>query len=84
MRTPNVRLHIDRLVLRGIPREHRDAFVRAFEHELARQLAQPGTQDFRSRHAPALEATKLAPSGGTTPRQMGASAARALVQGLKG
>lgn len=85
MSGPRVHLHIDRLVLRGVPREQRDAVVRSLENEIARQLAQPGAhENFRPRHAPSLRTGPLTLAEGATPKQLGASAARALVRSLKG
>jgi len=36
-------IHVDRLVLRGIPAEHRNAFVLQFRQELTSRLADPET-----------------------------------------
>jgi hypothetical protein len=85
MKAPRVHVRIDRLVLRGMTREDRDAFVASFERELSRQLVQPRvSSEFQSCHVPALRAKPSALPRDASPKQLGASAARALAQGLKG
>lgn len=85
MSAPRIRVHIDRLVLRGVPREQRDALVRSLETEMARQLAQPGAHEgFRPLHAASRRSALPALGEGAAPAQLGASAARALVRSLKG
>jgi hypothetical protein len=85
MKPGRVRVHIDRLVLRGIPREQRDAFVAAFEKELSRQFAQAQPLGaLGARLAPTLEAGRLQLPGSSGPKQLGLQAARALALGLKG
>lgn len=42
---PRVVLHIDRLVLHGVPAAERDALVRQFEAALVREFAAPGVAD---------------------------------------
>lgn len=84
MSGPRVHVHIDRLVLRGVSREQRDAVVRSLEGEIARQLAQPNAHEsFRPRHASSLRAGSLTLPENSTPKQLGTSAARALVRSLK-
>lgn len=43
--TKTVHLHIERLVLRGVPAAQRAAYVQRFEAGLAQALAQPGAAE---------------------------------------
>lgn len=79
-------LHIDRLVLHGVPAGQRAAWLRRFEAELTAALAQPGVaQAWAAAGAPArlrhtLPATAAATGGAHDP----AVAARALAQPPRG
>lgn len=85
MSAPRVRVHIDRLVLRGVPREQRDALVRSLEAEMTRQLSQPGAHEgFRPLHAASRRGALPAAKEGSAAVQLGTAAARALVRSLKG
>jgi len=80
-----VRLHIDRLVLRGIPREQCDALVRGLHEQLSRALAEPAAiAKLKSRHMPSMRGgeLKLAPDTGAA--ELGGRVARKLMQGLGG
>jgi hypothetical protein len=79
-------LHIDRLVLHGVPATGRAAWLRQFEAELTAALAQPGVaQAWAAAGTPArvrhtLPATAAATGGAHDP----AAAARALAQAPRG
>lgn len=80
-----VRLHIDRLVLRGIPHEQRDAIVRGLHEQLSRALAQPAAvAKLKSRHTPSLRGGELKLSPDTGASELGGMIARKLMQGLGG
>ncbi len=79
-------LHIDRLVLRGVAHDFREAVANALSMELAARLA--GRDNLThltqwDRHARvALGRIDLAPDA--TPAQLGAAVAQRLVGGAKG
>lgn len=84
MTGPRVILHVDRLVLRGIPREQRDALVLALRQELSRQLAAPAFREgLTGRHVAALATAPLA-AGRTSPAGLGRQSARLIAKGLRG
>ena len=81
MNALRIHVHIDRLVLRGVPREQRDALVASLQRELVRQLAQPGGHaDLHPWHAATLRSNLPTLQAGATPAQIGTSAARAIVK----
>ncbi|MES2100910.1 MAG: hypothetical protein V4569_13880 [Pseudomonadota bacterium] len=69
-------LHIDRLVLRGVPAAQREAVVRQLEAALSREFAAPGVAQAwtASGHRATLRARFEAPSAAL----LGDTAARAL------
>lgn len=74
-------LHIDRLVLRGVPPGRRDALVAELQAALTRELAQPGAAEAwaASGHRAAL---RLAvPGGAAAGGGLATNAAAALAQG---
>lgn len=80
-----VRLHIDRLVLRGIPREQRDALVRGLHEQLSRALAEPAAiAKLKSRHTPSLRGSELKLAPDTSASELGGMVGRKLMQGLGG
>lgn len=80
-----VRLHIDRLVLRGIPREQRDALVRGLHEQLSRALAEPATiAKLKSKHTPTLSGSELKLAPDKSASELGGMVARKLMQGLGG
>lgn len=73
-------LHIDRLVLRGVPEEQRDAWVSALQSAFQESLSQPGAADPWSKvgtreriRVPGFHAEP-----GAAPRQVGHAAVAAL------
>lgn len=78
-------LHIDRLVLHGVPAAERAAWLRHFEAELVRSLSQPGAAQAwaAAGQQPRLRCAGPAASNGGTPERAGA-AARALAQAPAG
>ena len=80
-----VNVSIDRLVLRGIPREQRDAIAEGLQAELQRQLGDPAVAGrFRSsRSVAAVRAKPVALSDSTKPAQAGARAARSLIGSIR-
>jgi hypothetical protein len=81
-----VRVTIDRLVLKGMEPAERKALVEGLQRELSRVLSDPATRDewAHSHRTPVLRLGRLAlepgPSGGRT---FGKQMARALGRGLK-
>ena len=73
-------LHIDRLVLRGIPEGDRDAFVNALETGLSLELARPDVVSgwMNSGHQAGLRARLNAASD---PVALGQSCAHAIANG---
>lgn len=84
MNAPRVILHIDRLVLRGVAPEQRDALVRALRQELGRRLAEPAYREaLSSRHVVKVATAPLAvrgPSG----EALGRQSARLIARGIRG
>lgn len=78
-------LHIDRLVLHGVPLAQRAAWLRRFEAELRVALAEPGAaRDWAAAGTqPRLRRTLPAPDAGAGADEP-ALAARALAQAPKG
>jgi hypothetical protein len=85
MRTPRIRLSIDRLVLRGLPLEHRDAFVRALHAELTRLLALQGfARGLAARRVASVRADRLRVQGHDAPGRLGVQVAQGVVRGIRG
>jgi len=83
MKAPQVHLTIDRLVLRGVPGDRRDALVAALTAELRQRLAAPGASQALGasrRHAALAAAPSRAPSGSAA--SLGQAFAGALAAGL--
>jgi hypothetical protein len=77
-------LHVDRLVLKGFPAEHRDALAHGLRAELGRLLAEPAMAE---RLAAVGNVERIRPSNArvapdAAPRTTGASVARAIVNGV--
>ena len=70
-------LHIDRLSLRGVPREQRDAVVQGLQEGLAQAFAQPGVaqQWAGSGHRERVRGS-FSPSVSAEPASLGRDAAR--------
>jgi hypothetical protein len=80
----SVHLHIDRVVLRGVPREQRDALMRELRAELARQLAAPDfAKNLHGRHIASIRGGELQVCADAAPDELGARAAQRLVQGIR-
>jgi hypothetical protein len=84
MSGPRIYLHIDRLVLRGVPAAQLGALVRALHAEVKRQLAVPGMARAiaPARHLPTITATPVTLASGSAGSAMGRSAAAGLVRAL--
>ncbi len=81
-----IHVHIDRLVLRGIDPADRNALVAGLKTELARVLADPGTQRamVKSRRTPVLRLGKMPMEQGIGgARKLGGGIARAIGKGIK-
>ncbi len=84
MSGPRVTLHVDRLVLRGIPRGQREALVGALRDELARQLATPAFREgLCNRHLASVATTPLA-GGEPSGARLGRQSARLIAKGIRG
>lgn len=81
-----VRVHIDRLVLRGIDPLDRQGFVSGFETELARVVGNRVTLEAleRSARTPVMRlGTIPMPAGPAGARSLGKGVARAIAKGTK-
>ena len=84
MNAPRVILHIDRLVLRGVAPEQRDALVGALREELGRRLADPAFREgLLSRHVARGEAAPLA-SRHASAENLGRQSGRLIAKGIRG
>lgn len=85
MTTPRIHLHIDRLVLRGVPPTQRDALVAALRAQLQSQLASPGmASDLgAARHVARVHAQSAVQAAGTDAAAMGRAFADGMLAGLK-
>lgn len=82
MRPPRVRLTIDRVVLRGLERDQRHAFVRGLREALVQQLSDAQLLgELRSSHRAAAVAKPIAVNA---PADLGTRAAQAVVASLRG
>ena len=86
MRRPDIHLHIERLILDGLPIEHgQGPLVRAaVEAELARLLAEDGlASQLQSGGAlPGLKASAIQLTPGGSPAQLGQQIAQSVYGGL--
>jgi hypothetical protein len=81
---PRVILHIDRLVLRGVAAEQRNALVAALRDELGRRLADPAYRDaLASRHVARVGPAPLAVRG-SSGEGLGRQSARLIAKGIRG
>ena len=78
-------LHIDRLVLTGLPRGDRRAIGESLRKELGLQLSRPqAVRDLFGRHdAPRVRVADVALGSGTSATQVGTRIARGVARGLK-
>lgn len=83
MTTPRrISLHIDELVLHGVPSAHREQVGEAVRQELTRLLAQGGIPPGLSGAVPRLDAGSVQLTPGAAPDAMGAQVAQAVYSGL--
>ena len=77
-------LHVDRLVLRGVAAEHRDAVADALRTRLAAALADPSAVSrLRSLgHLDSLRVPSSSAGGDGSPAALGRAAANAIAGGL--
>ncbi|VTU35480.1 hypothetical protein [Variovorax sp. PBL-E5] len=75
-------LHIDRLVLRGVPAAERDAVVAGLKAALAREFALPGVAErlASTGHRDAVRARFAAPAGA---QALGRDAGRHMAAGVR-
>lgn len=84
MNAPRVILHIDRLVLRGVAPEQRDALVGALHEELGRRLADPAYREaLSSRHVARVGQAPLTVRG-SSGEGIGRQSARLIAKGIRG
>ena len=84
MNAPRVILHIDRLVLRGVAPEQRDALVGALREELGRRLADPAYRKaLSSRQVAGVGPAPLAVRGASG-EGLGRQSARLIAKGIRG
>ncbi|MBJ6762767.1 hypothetical protein JGU66_18540 [Myxococcaceae bacterium JPH2] len=84
MRPQRIALHIDELVLQGVPAAHRHRVAEALREELSRLLGEQGLPAHvdASALASRLARGPLTVTPGASPEAMGTSVARALYSGL--
>jgi hypothetical protein len=82
---PAVQLHIEELILHGLPPHQRHAIGEAVEHELTALLSQPGALSAftASRELPHLDAGTLNLRAEAPAAQIGHELARAIHGGLQ-
>ena len=84
-RPPRIHLTIDRVVLRGIPREQRDPLLRALQTELSRLLAAPDfTQGLQGQHRASVRGGELRTAHDAGPGEIGKQAAQHVLHGIRG
>lgn len=85
-----VELHIEELVLHGVPLQDRDAFAAAFTFELTRLLTEQGVPTGlsigggRGQQLNSLDAGTLNASPGLSPGHLGTRVAQAIYTGMGG
>lgn len=86
MRPQSISLHIDELVLHGVPSAHRHRVGEAVREELSRLLAEQGLPPGvdAAALAPRLDAGAVSVTPGASPEAMGVSVARAVYSGMGG
>ncbi|MGE6761508.1 hypothetical protein D7X55_17110 [Corallococcus sp. AB049A] len=86
MRPQRIALHIDELVLHGVPSAHRHRVGEAVREELSRLLAEQGLPSGVDAAALAsrLDVGAISVTPGASPEATGASVARAVYSGLAG
>ncbi|NPD27111.1 hypothetical protein [Corallococcus exiguus] len=77
-----ISLHIDELVLHGVPPAHRVQVGEAVRQELARLLAQDGLPTGLSGAVPRVDAGAVHVTPGAAPESLGTQVARAVYSGL--
>ena len=79
-----IRLTVDRLVLRGIRRDTRDAVVRALQGELERVLAGPSFREgLQSHHVPSIRGGEFRTRANGGSAELGRRAAQNLVRAIR-
>lgn len=78
---PEVELHIDDLVLDGVPARDRAAVAEALRAELGRMIAERGLPPDLGRRAATLETAGLHSGPGQSAAQLGIRIARSLLRG---
>jgi len=83
--TPNVRLHIDQIVLHGFEHMDRTRLHAALETEFVRLFGEQGTPGSlaQPRHTPRLDTGRLRAAPDTTPEHLGAQLAQTIYTGLQ-
>lgn len=83
--TRRIRLHIDRLVLKGFRHEDRHAIAQGVQEQLAHLLSEPGmAQRFSSTGSiPHLRVGPVTIPAESKPQQIGVAAADGIGKGLK-
>jgi hypothetical protein len=84
MKPRRIALHIDQLVLHGVPAAHRQHVGEALRQELSRLLSEGGLPAGLATGGavPRLEAGNIAVTPGAAPRAMGSQIAQAIYSGL--
>jgi len=85
MNAPRIHLTIDRVVLRGIAREQRDALMRALQAELSWLLTAPDfTKGLQGQHRASFRGGELHTRHDAGPGELGKQAAQRVLQGIRG
>lgn len=83
MKATRIHLTIDRVVLRGIPREQRDALMSGLHSELSRLLVAPDfAQGLQGHHVASVRSSEVRTAAG--PDELGKQAAQRIAQGIRG
>ncbi|NBD08995.1 hypothetical protein [Corallococcus silvisoli] len=78
----NISLHIDELVLHGVPAAHREQVGEAVRQELTRLFSERGLPSGLSGDVPRLDAGALRVTSGAPPAALGVQVAQAVYSGL--
>jgi len=85
MKATSIHLTIDRVVLRGIPREQRDALMSGLHAELSRLLAAPDfARGLQGHHVASVRGGELRTAAEAGPGELGKQAAQRIAQGIRG
>lgn len=85
MKATRIHLTIDRVVLRGIPREQCDALMSGLHSELSRLLVAPDfAQGLQGHHVASVRSSELRTAAGAGPAELGKQAAQRIAQGIRG